>query len=120
MRRRSQSLSSSSRTPFPHIKFAPGPSAPEFAPRVLFAHELALSTQPRAELLPETLVGDSSRDGIVRFLLNNFEPASPIYQVVCERVADTSAFILLTNNWHRSQGDPVRLLGCCTAASAQD
>ena len=55
---------------FLHLKFLEG-RPPEFAARHPFAHELALA--PDSIKLPEGLRTDVQREGIARYLQNNFK-----------------------------------------------
>ncbi|KAI5477422.1 hypothetical protein MNV49_006414 [Pseudohyphozyma bogoriensis] len=89
--------------PFLHVKFGEG-RPPEFATQQRFAHQLALLPVDQLHL-PEGLKTDVQREGIGRYLMNNFKAGSPVYTVVHEREGDYSSYILVTANWHRSAGD---------------
>lgn len=109
---RSASMSRSSRSstqpkgsPFLHLKFGTG-RPPEFATRLLFAHEAASAV----DNLPEGLRTDVQREGIGRYLVNNFKQGSPVHDVVGVREGDEGSYLLVTQNWHRSTGDTVSSL----------
>ncbi|KAL8276111.1 hypothetical protein RQP46_011493 [Phenoliferia psychrophenolica] len=89
--------------PFLHLKFGDG-KPPEFGHHHRFAHQLSL-IPPHDLVLPEGLSTDVQREGIGRYLTNNFKEGSPVHEVVHERGKDESTFILVTQNWHRSSGD---------------
>ncbi|GAA5910148.1 hypothetical protein JCM6882_006529 [Rhodosporidiobolus microsporus] len=85
--------------PFLHVKFTSG-RPPEFAGSFPFAHEV----DPAKDALPESLKTDVQREGVLRYLRNNFKEGHFVHQVVQEREYD-AMYALLTNNWRRSTGD---------------
>lgn len=89
---------------FLHLKFGDG-RPPEFATQHKFAHQIAVLGPVG---LPEGLRTDVQRDGLARYLTNNFKDGSPVHVVVTEREGDEGSYVLLTANWHRSAGDGVR------------
>lgn len=103
MSRTSSSSNQPRSGPFLHLKFGTG-RPPEYATRHLFAHEV-MKAPP--DTLPEGLRTDVQREGIGRYLVNNFKDGSPVHAVVRAREGDEGIFILVTQNWHRSSGDPV-------------
>ncbi|GAA5872435.1 hypothetical protein JCM1840_006061 [Sporobolomyces johnsonii] len=87
--------------PFVHVKFGSG-RPPEYCHHIPFAHELdPLSGQSP---LPEGLKTDVQREGILRYLRNNFKEGSYVWEVVHEREKE-SMYCLCLNSWHRSVGD---------------
>lgn len=128
-RLRSSTSTPTLESPFLHLKFLEG-RPPDFAARHAFAHELALA--PGETALPEGLRTDVQREGIARYLVNNFkvrlrsavwcsgqgrvaltwpfpplvvaQDGSPVHGVIHERVRDSS-YIVVNSNWHRSSGD---------------
>lgn len=75
-RLRSNSQSSSSRNatskPILHLKFFAGSPPPEYAAAHRYAHEI--SADPASVDLPDGLRTDVQREGIARYLVNNFKP----------------------------------------------
>ncbi|BGP18789.1 hypothetical protein JCM10213v2_006869 [Rhodosporidiobolus nylandii] len=96
----SNSESKKAMPPFSHIKFSSG-RPPEFAGQLPFAHEL----DPAKDPLADSLKTDVQREGVLRYLRNNFGPGSYVHDVVHERERD-SMYVLLCANWRRSTGDP--------------
>jgi hypothetical protein len=101
--------------PFLHLKFGVGRPPPhEHAPNedgsgpLLFAHEIELDPAAHSRHLHETLRTDVQRAGIARWLEQNFKEDAYIYDVVHRREGDRGMFALVTKNWARSVGDPVR------------
>ncbi|KAM0792637.1 hypothetical protein ACM66B_002433 [Microbotryomycetes sp. NB124-2] len=92
---------------FLHLKFFSG-RPPTYAARVPFAHDLkkAIERGDKAALdeLPDGLKTDVQREGIARYLRNNFREGTPVHAVLHEREAD-SKYIMVNANWHRSVGD---------------
>lgn len=93
--------------PFLHVKFGAGDRAPEFGHQHQFAHHIAALAVPSDPTLSEGLRTDVQRDGIGRYLTNNFKQGSPVWEVVRERERDESTYLLVLSNWHRSAGDQV-------------
>ncbi|KAM0752502.1 hypothetical protein T439DRAFT_209773 [Meredithblackwellia eburnea MCA 4105] len=89
--------------PFLHVKFGDG-RPPEYGHQYHFAHQLSLLPQAE-QSLPDGLQTDVQREGIGRYLTNNFKQGSPVWEIVREREKDESTYILCTSNWHRSSGD---------------
>ncbi|GAA5841774.1 hypothetical protein JCM11251_004061 [Rhodosporidiobolus azoricus] len=85
--------------PFLHVKFTAG-RPPDFAGSLPFAHEV----DPAKDSLPDSLKTDVQREGVLRYLRNNFVEGHLVHQVVHEREYD-NMYALLTNNWRRSTGD---------------
>lgn len=106
--------------PFLHLKFGVGRPPPHehevhegggSAPQLLlFAHEIELDPAIHSRNLHETLRTDVQRAGIARWLEQNFKEDAYIYDVVHRRQGDRGMFALVTKNWARSVGDPVRFL----------
>ncbi|BGP45659.1 hypothetical protein JCM10450v2_001489 [Rhodotorula kratochvilovae] len=86
---------------FLHLKFASG-RPPPLAAAVPWAHEV----DPARDPLHETLKSDVQREGVVRYLQQNFPAGTYVHDVVHEREADAGMFVLCTKNWARSVGDP--------------
>ncbi|KAK4046885.1 hypothetical protein OIV83_005781 [Microbotryomycetes sp. JL201] len=94
-------------TTFLHLKFFSG-RPPAYAARIPFAHDLkqAIERGDKTVLdgLPEGLKTDVQREGIARYLRNNFRDGTPVHAVIHERESD-SRYIMVNSNWHRSVGD---------------
>lgn len=114
-------MNAASEGPFLHLKFGVGRPPPheheheredgDGSALLLFAHELAsLDPAAHARHLHETLRTDVQRAGIARWLEQNFKEDAYIYDVVHRREGDRGMFALVTKNWARSVGDPVRSL----------
>lgn len=103
--------------PFLHLKFGVGRPPPHEhalgnASPLLFAHEIAtLDPAAHSRHLHETLRTDVQRAGIARWLEQNFKEDAYIHDVVHRREGDRGMFALVTKNWARSVGDPVRSWG---------
>lgn len=90
------------------VQFGSG-RPPQFGHQVKFAHQFALSpiTAQTAFELPEGLATEVQREGIARYLANNYKEGSDVHRVLHERVGDEGSYVLVCANWHRSKGDPV-------------
>ena len=100
-----------------HLKFGVGRPPPREhaledgstrAPLLLFAHEIELDPAAHSRHLHETIRTDVQRAGIARWLEQNFKEDAYIHDVVHRREGDRGMFALVTKNWARSVGDPVR------------
>ncbi|GAA5934456.1 hypothetical protein JCM3775_000362 [Rhodotorula graminis] len=87
-------------TSFLHLKFASG-RPPPVAANVPWAHDI----DPARDPLHDTLRTDVQREGVVRYLVQNFPMGSYVHDVVNEREGDAGMYILCTRNWSRSVGD---------------
>ncbi|KAK4050020.1 hypothetical protein OIO90_005210 [Microbotryomycetes sp. JL221] len=101
----------SSEPPLLHLKFFSG-RPPTYAARLPFADQVKKAIdkgdRQEAELLlkalPDGLRTDVQREGIARYLRNNFREGTPVHAVIHEREPD-SRYIMVNANWHRSDGD---------------
>lgn len=111
--------------PFLHLKFGAGRPPPhehehtpisdnggddgsEGAGSLLFAHEVELVLQRSGYDLPDSLRTDVQRTSVARWLEQNFRSGTYLHDVVHKREGDEGMFVLVTKNWARSVGDPVR------------
>ncbi|GAA6019768.1 hypothetical protein JCM11491_005245 [Sporobolomyces phaffii] len=74
--------SSSSLAPFLHLKFTALRPVPQYGHQLPFAHLV----DPAVDDLPESLKTDVQREGIKRYLLQNFDEGSFVREVVKERL----------------------------------
>lgn len=88
---------------FLHLKFASG-RPPPVAASLPWSHEV----DPARDSLHDTLASDVQREGVVRYLQQNFPEGTYVHDVVHEREGDAGMYVLCTKNWARSVGDPVR------------
>ncbi|GJN88173.1 hypothetical protein Rhopal_001138-T1 [Rhodotorula paludigena] len=82
-----------------HVKFGAG-RPPPIAAGLPFAHDV----DPARDQLPDTLKTDVQREGVLRYLRQNFPEGSYVFDVVHERESD-GMYVLVTKNWARSVGD---------------
>ncbi|GAA5993125.1 hypothetical protein JCM10908_001301 [Rhodotorula pacifica] len=99
--------------PFVHVKFGAGRPPPhdssssdDTSPSLAFAHQIESDPSAYAQRLHDSLKTDVQRQGVVRWLEQNFKEGSFIYDVVHRRERDEGMFALVTRNWARSVGDP--------------
>lgn len=98
--------------PFLHLKFTSG-RPPPHGHHLPFAHELG---PEHVADLSDSLKTDVQRKGIARWVEQNFKEGAYIWEVVHERKERDGMYGVVTKNWARSVGDPVRprrvLAGC--------
>jgi len=106
---------SSAPTPFLHLKFTSLRPPPQYGHQLPFSHQL----DPAFHELPDSLKTDVQREGIKRYLLQNFKEGSFVWEVVKERLEseeekgegkDSDGMYLVVNrSWARTVGDNVSL-----------
>lgn len=88
---------------FLHVKFGSG-RPPEHAHQLPFAHEI--EEDPSRTALHESLKTDVQRNGVIRYLEQNFKEGSYVHDVVSSRDSEHGMYALVCKNWARSVGDP--------------
>ncbi|GAA5942415.1 uncharacterized protein JCM15063_006241 [Sporobolomyces koalae] len=102
---------SSSSKPFLHVKFTALSPVPQYGHQLPFAHLV----DPAIHDLPESLKTDVQREGIRRYLTQNFEEGSFVWEVVKERTVgddeqqegkdSDGMYIVVNRSWTRTVGD---------------
>ncbi|GAA5997763.1 hypothetical protein JCM5350_003951, partial [Sporobolomyces pararoseus] len=96
--------------PFLHLKFTSLRPVPQYGHQLPFAHLI----DPSIHELPDSLKTDVQREGIKRYLIQNFKEGSFVSEVVKERLPgdeieegkDSDGMYLVVNrSWARTVGD---------------
>ncbi|GAA5851550.1 hypothetical protein JCM3766R1_001905 [Sporobolomyces carnicolor] len=103
--------------PFLHLKFTSQRPPPQYGHQLPFAHLV----DPTVHELPDSLKTDVQREGIQRYLVQNFKEGSFVWEVVKERVSPNlderreeedpevkdsdGMYIVVNRSWARTVGD---------------
>jgi uncharacterized protein (DUF2249 family) len=105
----------SARQAFLHLKFTSQRPPPQYGHQLPFAHLV----DPSIHDLPDSLKTDVQREGIKRYLVQNFAEGSFVWEVVKERLPNEEVeegkdsdgmYLVVNRSWARTVGDGVSSL----------